>query len=282
MLLTAVAFAFAALRAPSATTPPAEAVTSTPASVPATPSVETTPAATAPAVTVVPVPAAAAPAIAADTSIPGRMASLPAGSTQIIVITGAALGSNTGTLRIFNKDGGRWAEVLSTPANFGKTGLVDGRTRTSGHLNTPTGIWWIGGFLFGQHAVAPVGTRMPYRPITANSWWSSQSDATYNTWVESTSHVSGEHLQDSTVQYEYAFDTGYNAPPNERVIGRGAAIFIHCFEPPDNGLGRFTHGCVAIAPDVMLRVFAILDPARRPACVIGTEKTGTATAVYSY
>jgi len=286
-LLTVAVVAFAALRTPAALDQPSEPVVPSPTSAAATqttPSLEAT--STAATANVVPaaVPASppAAPAMKAATTIPDRMAALPVGSTQIIVITGAALGSNTGTLRIFNKDNGSWAEVLSTSADFGNTGLVDGRTRQSGHLNTPTGIWWIGGFLFGQHPGAPSGTRMPYRPITPTSWWSAEPDPTYNTWVESASHVNGEHLQDSKVQYEYAFDTGYNAPPNERVIGRGTAIFIHCFEPPGNSLGKFTHGCVAIAPDVMVRVFALLDPARRPSCVIGTEKTGTATSVYSY
>jgi L,D-peptidoglycan transpeptidase YkuD (ErfK/YbiS/YcfS/YnhG family) len=292
VVLTVAAVAFASWRASATGDAPVasaggRASLPAPASHVSTPPPEAT--STAPAAPAV-APAAApvapahvpAPAVRVATTIPDRMASLPAGSTQIIVITGAALGANTGTLRIFDKDGGRWTEVLTTPANFGKTGLVDGRTRQSGHLNTPTGIWWIGGFLFGQHASAPPGTKMPYRPITATSWWSSRPDATYNTWVESASHVAGEHLQDSTVQYEYAFDTGYNAPPNERVIGRGSAIFIHCFEPPGNSLGQFTHGCIAIAPDAMLRMFALLDPARRPTCVIGTEQAGSATSVYAY
>jgi L,D-peptidoglycan transpeptidase YkuD (ErfK/YbiS/YcfS/YnhG family) len=293
VLLTAAAVAFAAVRAGAGSTPIPRASGSSArvaASASATVGASvTTSTATTPAVVTTPAarPASApspAPVVSATaaTTIPDRMASLLPGSTQMIVITGADLGADTGTLRIYQKDGGRWTEVLSTPADFGKTGLVDGLTRKSGHLNTPTGIWWIGGFLFGQHATAPAGTRMPYRPITPDSWWSSAPDSTYNTWVESSSHVNGEHLRDSKVQYEYAFDSGYNAPPNTRVIGRGSAIFIHCFEPPGNSLGKFTHGCVAIAPPVMLQIFAILDPARHPSCVIGTERTGTPTSVYSY
>jgi L,D-peptidoglycan transpeptidase YkuD (ErfK/YbiS/YcfS/YnhG family) len=210
------------------------------------------------------------------------MNSLLPGSTQLIVITGSKLGSNTGSLRIFNKDGGRWTQVLSTPANLGKTGLTDGETRQSGHLNTPTGIWWLGSFVFGQHAAAPAGTRMAYRHITSTSWWSAEHNATYNEWLNSSSHVNGEHLQDSKVQYEYAFNTGYNSLPNRRVIGRGTAIFIHCFEPAGNALGKFTHGCVAIAPSAMTRVLGILDPGRRPSCAIGTVSTGTRTCIYSY
>jgi len=215
-------------------------------------------------------------------TLPEQMHSLLGGSTQVIAITGARIGSRSGTMRIFNKNAGRWVQVFSAPANFGANGLVDGAKRKQGNLQTPTGIWQIGGFLFGQHRSAPSGTKMRYRAITSRSWWSCQRDSTYNTWVESGSRVSGEHLADATVQYEYAFDTGYNSPPNQRVIGRGTAIFIHCAEPAGNSLGKYTHGCIALSRADMRRVFATLDPARHPTCAIGTLAMGTPTSIWSY
>ena len=147
---------------------------------------------------------------------------------------------------------------MNVAANFGKNGLVDGEKRRQGNLQTPTGIWTIGSFLFGLHPSPPAGTLMPYRPITPDSYWSSVRDSTYNTWVGH--RVSGEHLIDADPQYEYAFNTGYNSPPNERVIGRGTAIFIHCFEPPDNNLGKYTHGCVAISRENMIELFTTAGP----------------------
>jgi L,D-peptidoglycan transpeptidase YkuD (ErfK/YbiS/YcfS/YnhG family) len=215
-------------------------------------------------------------------TLPEQMDHTLPGSTQMIVITGARLGSNSGTLELYNKDDGHWARVMSTPANFGKNGLVNGETRTSGHLQTPTGIWSIGSFVFGQQGSAPSGTKMPYRAITSKSWWSSQHDSTYNTWVTSTSHIDGEHLADARVQYEYAFDTGYNAPPNERVMGRGTAIFIHCFEPPGNSLGAYTHGCIAIHREQMVKLFELLEPGRTPSCAIGTTQKGSGTSIWAY
>ena len=208
------------------------------------------------------------------------MKSIPAGTTQLIVITGKKLGSKSGTLRVYNKNNGRWVQALSATANFGQAGLVDGTKRKEGHLQTPTGIWRIGSFTFGTHATAK--TKMPYRRIGTNSWWSSARDSTYNTWVESKSRVAGERLKTSPVQYEYAFNSGYNALPNKRVMGRGTAIFIHCFEPSGNPLGKYTHGCIAISRANMIKVFATLDPKRKPACVIGTEAKGTATSVLAY
>jgi L,D-peptidoglycan transpeptidase YkuD (ErfK/YbiS/YcfS/YnhG family) len=210
------------------------------------------------------------------------MHALLPGSTQLIVVTGAKLGSKSGTLSVFDKDGGRWHQVLTTAANFGATGLIDGAKRRQGHLNTPTGIWHIGSFVFGQHASAPSGTKMPYRHITSKSWWSSARNSTYNTWVNSSKAIDGEHLQDSKVQYEYAFDSGFNALPNARVIGRGTAIFIHCFEPAGNALGAYTHGCIAISRTAMLHVLALLDPSRQPTCAIGTLAARTPTSITSY
>lgn len=225
-------------------------------------------------------PKAAAPK-AKSNALPDHMKALPSGSTQLIVITGRKVGSTAGTLAVFNRDGGIWRQVLSTDAHFGANGLIDGDERRQGSKTTPTGIWKIGSFAFGQHSSAPSGTRIPYRAITSDSWWSSEQDSTYNTWVESSSHVNGEHLQDARVQYEWAFDTGYNAPPNKVVMGRGTAIFIHCDEPPGNALGPNTHGCIAIPAGTMVKLLQTLAPSRKPYCAIGTWDAGT-TQIYNY
>jgi len=208
------------------------------------------------------------------------MAALPANTRQIIVVTGERIGSSSGRLALYNLDSERWIEVMNVTANFGKKGLVDGEKRHEGGLQTPTGIWTIGSFLFGLHPTPPVGTTMPYRQITASSYWSSERDSTHNTWVER--HVAGEHLIDADPQYEYAFNTGYNSPPNGIVFGRGAAIFIHCFEPPDNRLGKYTQGCIAISREDMAKLFIQLDPARNPLCAIGTLQRGSSTSIWAY
>jgi len=218
----------------------------------------------------------------APAQTPERMTRLLPGSRQLIVITGTRIGSRSGMLAVYNESDGHWVKLLSAPANFGAKGLVDGATRSSGHLQTPTGIWTIGRFLFGQHARPPAGTMMPYRHILRDSWWSEEHNATYNTWVSSMSAVSGEHLADAVVQYEYAFNSGYNSPPNQRVIGRGTAIFIHCAEPPGNSLGKYTHGCIAVDRSVMKRLFTVLDPGRDPSCAIGTLEEGSPTSIWAY
>jgi L,D-peptidoglycan transpeptidase YkuD (ErfK/YbiS/YcfS/YnhG family) len=235
---------------------------------------------TAPVSSQTPKPNTPTNAAPTEATVPEMMTALPAGTRQIIIITGDKIGSNSGHLALYNKAGTGWTEVMNVAANFGKNGLIDGEKRRQGNLQTPTGIWTIGSFLFGLHPSPPAGTLMRYRPITADSYWSSVRDSTYNTWVGH--RVSGEHLIDSDPQYEYAFNTGYNSPPNERVIGRGTAIFIHCFEPPDNSLGKYTHGCVAISRENMIELFTRLDPAQNPACAIGTLVDGSPTSIWAY
>jgi L,D-peptidoglycan transpeptidase YkuD (ErfK/YbiS/YcfS/YnhG family) len=214
--------------------------------------------------------------------LPDKMARLLRGTRQVIVVTGARLGSNVGTLSVFNLDAGRWTQVMNVPSRLGTYGLIDGEQRRQGSRTTPTGVWYIGDYVFGQHKTPPSGTLMPYRAITPRSWWSAEHDSTYNSWVESSRPVDGEHLADATIQYEFAFSSGYNeAPKNESVQGRGTAIFIHVFDPPTYH-GGFTAGCISVSRDSMLQLFRTIDPARKPTCAVGTLRRGTSTSIYAY
>ena len=215
----------------------------------------------------------------APVALPLGMASVLPGSKQLIVATGAKLGATHGTVRIFNLTGGAWKLVLSAPARFGTYGLVVGTKRKQGGRMTPTGIWWPGAWVWGWHKSPPAGTLMPYRQTTANVWWSDEP-STYNQWVVSSRHIDGEHLVAVRTQYEYALSTGYNAPPNQVVRGRGTAIFLHVFDPPDyhNGLSA---GCVAISRADMIRVFQTMNPALKPCFAVGTQ-SGGAGSIASY
>lgn len=226
-------------------------------------------------------PAATTRSPVVPATIPEKMARTLYGSTQMVLAVGQDEGATHGTLYVFDKRGPRWVSVLQAPCRFGTYGLHDGLTRVEDSRMTPTGIWDMGSFVFGQHDQPPAGTRMPYRHITADVYWSKQRDATYNTWVSSSSHVSGEHLIGVPIQYEYALSTGYNAPPNQVVQGRGTAIFLHIFDPPDynNGLSA---GCVAVSRGDIIRVFQTLDPARRPSFAIGTLTPGSPISIWSY
>jgi len=209
------------------------------------------------------------------TTVPERMASR-LDARQLIVVTGPALGSRDGTLRLYDYRNGDWVRKLDVRARFGSRGLIDGLLRHADSFTTPTGIWRLPGFVFGTHTKPPVGVRMAYRQITQYSWWSSEPGATYNTWVETSRTIDGEHLADYPVQYEFAFSSGYNARPNPSVYGRGSGIFVHVF-----GLA-YTAGCVSVSRANMILLLRSLDPAKRPACAIGTTRSGTRTCIFAY
>ena len=197
------------------------------------------------------------------------------GAQQMVVATGARLGSTDGALHVFNLVGGSWVETLTVPAKFGKKGLIDGLRRKEGSNTTPTGIWRMPGNVFGTHSAAPAGTLMGYRRIDSRSWWSSRRGKTYNAWVEARTWQ-GERLANSASAYEFAVSTGYNARPNRCIYGRGTAIFLHVSR------GRLTAGCVAISRPDMIRVCRLLDPSRHPVFAIGTLQHGKATSIWAY
>lgn len=211
----------------------------------------------------------------AVTALPERMASTR-GALQLIVVTGPRLGARNGTLRLFDRVEGRWVRGFHARARFGSKGLTDGLTRREGSLTTPTGIWRMSAYAFGRHTAAPRGCGLRWRRIRPTSWWSSEHDASYNTWVETSGSLDGEHLVDVGAPYEYVLHTGYNALPNERVIGRGSAIFIHVAHP------GYSSGCVMLARDDMIALLRLVRAGRRLTCAIGTTAAGTPTSILAY
>ena len=144
------------------------------------------------------------------------------------------------SLSLWNKqDDGHWYMDFDTYCGYGRNGLS--RDRWAGDKTTPIGSFPM---LYAFGLVDNPGTEMSYRKITPNSYLSS-AQSTYNTWVESSYYVPGEHLIDY-YQYKYAMNIGYNINPVR--YGRGAAIFLHC-----KSYDRWwTSGCVSVEEDIML------------------------------
>lgn len=183
-----------------------------------------------------------------------------AGQTdQIIAVTGERL---TGWER---DDHGRWQLWLDVPCGLGKNGLGSAETRREGNLQTPLGDYPLT-MAFGL-ADDP-GAALPYRQITPRSYWSSESDETYNTWVESDRAVRGEHLADYTEQYRYAIVIGFNMDPP--VIGRGSGIFLHC-KASDHW---YTAGCVSVEESAMVQILRRVGPGARILIAENAETLG--------
>lgn len=195
---------------------------------------------------------------------------------QLIVATAASLASRSGTVTVYEYRAGDWVELFSSPCRFGRNGLCAGSVRRRGNGKTPTGIWRMPGYAFGQRAVKPSGTKLAYRHITKYHWWSAEKGKRYNTWVWSRRRVDGEHLIDYKTTYEYALSSGYNAKPNTSVYGRGTGIFLHVW------LGRTTAGCVSVPRAAMKRVLRTMDPTKRRVFVVGTLGVNDRTRVDLY
>ena len=228
---------------------------------------------------------AAAPAPARQTAaaakhvaaLPDRLKTL-GGARQVVVVTTPNKDTRDGTLTLWDLGSdGNWRATMSATTRVGKNGLVAGADRHQGSAQTPTGSWVLPSWGFGKASSKPSGARIGWNQIRSTSYWSSESGSTYNTWVDSSGGVSGEHLINyADESYEFAINSGYNAPPNTRVEGRGTAIFIHCMHP------GYTQGCISIPRESMVALLQKLDPSKGTRCVIGTADSGSSTSLGQY
>ncbi|MCR5008662.1 MAG: L,D-transpeptidase family protein [Oribacterium sp.] len=148
-------------------------------------------------------------------------------------------------LTLWNKQSdGNWIKDMDVYCGYGRNGLKPFNERHEGDQTTPIGSFPIlHAFGFGSNP----GTAMTWREITENSYWSGEK-ATYNTWVESATHVGGEHLIEYEICYKYAMAIGFNINPT--VYKRGSAIFLHCKNPAEWG----SAGCVSVLEEDMLKL----------------------------
>ena len=196
---------------------------------------------------------------------------------QLIVVTAKSLKSHSGTMAVYEYRSGDWVKLFSYPCRLGRNGLIAGEKRRQGNGKTPTGIWQMPGYAFGQHASRPKGTKLAYKHITKYNWWSAEKGSRYNTWITTRRRwVNGEHLINYTTTYEYALSSGYNSKPNPSVYGRGTAIFLHV------RLAKTTAGCISVSRTAMKRVFKTMDPKKRRVFVIGTLGKNDPTRVDLY
>ena len=186
---------------------------------------------------------------------------------QLVVVRTASDKANVGTLTTYEKTGDVWKAARGPiTTHIGRNGISYDHHEGDG--TTPFGIFTLTE-MFGRNQ--DPGVRFPYRQIGANDWWVSDSAATgyYNTWQVGPSNgrwsdAAGEHLADTgfATAYRYATVIDYNRSPVRP--GGGSAIFLHVGSSP-------TSGCVAIAQADLVAIMRWLDPAMKPAIVIGPD-----------
>ena len=146
------------------------------------------------------------------------------------------------------------------PCVIGKGGLVNAADKREGDGATPRGDWPIRAALLrpGRIDAAPAPA-LPWCWVRASDGWCDDpADPAYNRPVRRPRATSHEILARDDQAYDVIIVLGHNdAPP---VPGRGSAIFFHQWVIGETGLPKATEGCVAIAPEDMRIMVAMLRP----------------------
>ena len=169
---------------------------------------------------------------------------------QIILIEQSGTEVSVATLFLLAKnEKGEWQEQLQCKAFLGKNGIDKVR---EGDARTPTGDF---GFLMAFGAKDDPGSLVPYTKLT-NTMYLCGDKEYYNQFIDVSrlEHRCGgnsEHLIRYVPQYNYALFIDYN---KERILGKGSAIFLHCF-----GSYPFTLGCISVAEENMAKILRTVD-----------------------
>jgi len=244
---------------PAAAPAPVPVTTTTDAAATPSPTGPTSAAPTTPA----PAPAASpAPTRApAPTNLASRLKTLPAATTQVVVVHAATFSTTYATVETFQKSAGAWrAAFPPMSGRIGAKGFTD--TPAEGLSATPTGVYSFGGTFYGN-SPSP-GVRYGYHRLVVGDYWDENpASPTYNTFVHgSDPGGASEALWESPTAYSsFAFIT-YNVAA---VPGKGSAIFLH------QSTGAATAGCVSLPRDDLVHVLTWLNPAADPRIVMGPD-----------
>jgi D-alanyl-D-alanine dipeptidase len=201
---------------------------------------------------------------------------LPKHTRQVVFVGVDSWDSQTGILRMLDKEGDRWvSHGADIPVVLGSHGLawgrglqspvVDGPQKVEGDGKAPAGIFPLG-TAFGYDPQPPQYCRLPYRQATAGDYFVDDADSTqYNQWVhlsdaQDPAHVwkSFEKMRRDDQLYELGMVIEQNTAPVE--AGKGSAVFFHVWRAADAP----TAGCTAMSKDNLIKLLTWLDPAKRP------------------
>ncbi|MDH6121287.1 L,D-peptidoglycan transpeptidase YkuD (ErfK/YbiS/YcfS/YnhG family) [Kitasatospora sp. GAS204A] len=181
---------------------------------------------------------------------PGFAARIPAGSTQVVLATGAGKDATSSTVTLWSRTpDGRWRPGTSWSGHNGDAGWTT--DHSSGDLRSPIGVFT----LSDAGGLKPdPGSKLPYHQDSG--------------FVATGTGFNGEQLAGS---FDYVVAIDYN-----RVIGsspldtreplgeaKGGGIWLHVDH------GGPTHACVSVSEDDMTQLIRTLDPAAQPVIVMG-------------
>lgn len=197
----------------------------------------------------------------ASTPSPEWVTNLPqakdSGTKQMLIVAASGMSKTTCKVSMHERDSeGNWIQILSVNGYVGKKGMVLDADRKEGCGKTPIGVYRFNA-AFG--IANDPGCAIPYTKVNNNLYWSGdmREGMHYNEMVNikdvpNLDKKSSEHLIEYTKSYQYCLNISFN---EECTIGRGSAIFLHCY-----GNNKYTAGCVAIPKDAMVKVMKRVSP----------------------
>ena len=212
------------------------------------------------------------------------IASVAAGSRQLVVIEVPTSTSTVGTLQVLaaGPDGTWRCQVAPTSAMVGRTGIRPIADRRSGDGTTPAGIFPLGtvtawdGETFEMFGNRPdPGVRARYRDVRSEDCWGATPGSPSYQRLISRTGCPGPHdewLPRYGDVYAHAAVIGANLDPvsgdepGEPALA--AAIFLHRHSYDAAGRPRPTSGCVSLPIEKLVTVLQLLDPALDPQFVI--------------
>jgi L,D-peptidoglycan transpeptidase YkuD (ErfK/YbiS/YcfS/YnhG family) len=198
------------------------------------------------------------PAAATSENDASRLRSLPAATTQVIIVQAAGQSATTASLATYAKSGGAWRPALpAMSARIGGNGFSD--NKREGDRTTPAGVFAIDATMYG--IAADPGVRYRYHRLVPDDWWNENSDSPgYNTFSHGPNPGGpSEPLWQISPQYNHFAVIRYNMPATP---GRGSGIFLH------QSTANSTLGCVSLAAGDLTAVLRWLDPAASPRIVL--------------
>ncbi|MCR4703818.1 MAG: L,D-transpeptidase family protein [Saccharofermentans sp.] len=180
------------------------------------------------------------------------------GNDQLFIVAASGMDQTSANVSLHERDeNGNWIEVLSVDGCVGKNGMVYDEERKEGCGRTPIGIYRFN-MAFG---IAPdPGCAFQYVQVTDDLYWSGdmREGMHYNEMISindcpDLDTKNSEHLIDYTKAYQYCLNISFN---EECTIGKGSAIFLHCFGSNRN----YTAGCVAVSEEDMVTIMNLVDP----------------------
>ena len=151
----------------------------------------------------------------------------------------------------------RWAGE-SHPCAVGRSGVIAAAQKQEGDGASPAGAWPMRRLLYRTDRLPSPETGLPVAAIAEDDGWCDDpQDGAYNQAVQLPYAASHERLWRDDEIYDLIVVLGHNDTPVRS--GLGSAIFLHCARPDFSP----TEGCIALAPETLLRLLAGAGPGDR-------------------